>query len=147
DPETRLEGLEQRIRVLNEEDRVRNLQNAYGYYVDRKMWDDVTDLFTNDAVLEIANVGIYEGPDGVRRALERMGPAGLRHGELNDHMQLDMVVSVEPSGIEARSRGIEWGMLGDADDDTAFYTLAVLDRKSTRLNSSHVKISYAVFCL
>src|SRR5690606_41047901 len=26
-------------------------------------------------------------------------------------------------------------------------TLAILDRKSTRLNSSHVKISYAVFCL
>src|SRR5690606_40346011 len=25
--------------------------------------------------------------------------------------------------------------------------LAVADRKSTRLNSSHVKISYAVFCL
>src|SRR5207249_9173985 len=25
--------------------------------------------------------------------------------------------------------------------------LAVLDRKSTRLNSSHVSISYAVFCL
>src|SRR5690606_41993158 len=25
--------------------------------------------------------------------------------------------------------------------------LAVIDRKSTRLNSSHVKISYAVFCL
>src|SRR5690606_41130594 len=27
------------------------------------------------------------------------------------------------------------------------YHLADLDRKSTRLNSSHVKISYAVFCL
>src|SRR5207302_3289729 len=26
-------------------------------------------------------------------------------------------------------------------------TAAALDRKSTRLNSSHVKISYAVFCL
>src|SRR5690554_2385464 len=26
-------------------------------------------------------------------------------------------------------------------------TLATLDRKSTRLNSSHVRISYAVFCL
>src|SRR5690606_15793263 len=136
DPETRLEGLEQRIRVLNEEDRVRNLQNAYGYYVDRKMWDDVTDLFTNDAVLEIANVGIYEGPDGVRRALERMGPAGLRHGELNDHMQLDMVVSVEPSGIEARSRGIEWGMLGDADAGTAFYTLAVFVNRYLKQNDT-----------
>src|SRR5437868_11905604 len=27
------------------------------------------------------------------------------------------------------------------------YTVVVLDRKSTRLNSSHVSISYAVFCL
>src|SRR5699024_11312080 len=28
-----------------------------------------------------------------------------------------------------------------------FYAIAALDRKSTRLNSSHVSISYAVFCL
>src|SRR5690349_23781730 len=28
-----------------------------------------------------------------------------------------------------------------------FYLLFPLDRKSTRLNSSHVEISYAVFCL
>src|SRR5690606_40054463 len=33
--------------------------------------------------------------------------------------------------------------------DSKFHQLAYadLDRKSTRLNSSHVKISYAVFCL
>src|SRR5690606_39822532 len=30
---------------------------------------------------------------------------------------------------------------------TIFVTVEHLDRKSTRLNSSHVKISYAVFCL
>src|SRR5690606_41589712 len=30
---------------------------------------------------------------------------------------------------------------------TAFSPSRLLDRKSTRLNSSHVKISYAVFCL
>src|SRR5690606_40915663 len=29
----------------------------------------------------------------------------------------------------------------------ALIALEVVDRKSTRLNSSHVKISYAVFCL
>src|SRR5690606_39364410 len=28
-----------------------------------------------------------------------------------------------------------------------FITIEIIDRKSTRLNSSHVKISYAVFCL
>src|SRR5690606_41388799 len=35
------------------------------------------------------------------------------------------------------------------EDDTSKKLLysALLDRKSTRLNSSHVKISYAVFCL
>src|SRR5690606_11536671 len=31
--------------------------------------------------------------------------------------------------------------------DVRFFRTAFLDRKSTRLNSSHVKISYAVFCL
>jgi hypothetical protein len=103
-PEAVLPRLEQRIAALNAEDAVRNLQNAYGYYVDRKMWDDVTDLFTEDSMLEIADVGLYEGPDGVRRALERMGQAGLGHGELNDHMQLDMIVEVEPNGLRARAR-------------------------------------------
>src|SRR5690606_41091804 len=28
-----------------------------------------------------------------------------------------------------------------------YFNSSILDRKSTRLNSSHVKISYAVFCL
>src|SRR5690606_41979108 len=39
---------------------------------------------------------------------------------------------------------------GTNDERTArvhFHDLTVADRKSTRLNSSHVKISYAVFCL
>src|SRR5215475_11114136 len=31
--------------------------------------------------------------------------------------------------------------------DANYRSLGVADRKSTRLNSSHVKISYAVFCL
>ncbi len=62
---------------MNEEDKVRNLQNAYGYYMDRKMWDDVTDLFTSDGALSIASVGVYDGPKSIRRALERSGPASL----------------------------------------------------------------------
>src|SRR3712207_9589693 len=33
------------------------------------------------------------------------------------------------------------------DADTLFVKDTVLDRKSTRLNSSHANISYAVFCL
>src|SRR5438067_7055436 len=32
-------------------------------------------------------------------------------------------------------------------DAAIYYSFEALDRKSTRLNSSHVSISYAVFCL
>src|SRR2546426_3689160 len=42
-------------------------------------------------------------------------------------------------GREHRDAGHETGALGDIGH--------VVDRKSTRLNSSHLVISYAVFCL
>jgi hypothetical protein len=133
-PATVLAGLEQRISMMNEEDKVRNLQNAYGYYVDRKMWDDITDLFTTDGALSIADVGVYDGPKSIRRALERSGPAGLKHGQLNELMQLDMAVAIEPGGMEARARGLEFGMLGEADKGTAFYTLAIFENRYVKQN-------------
>src|SRR2546426_6090258 len=37
--------------------------------------------------------------------------------------------------------------MSDAEYDRLFRELLELDRKSTRLNSSHLVISYAVFCL
>lgn len=133
-PSTTLATLERRISVMNDEDKVRNLQNAYGYYVDRKMWDDVTDLFAADGALSIANVGVYDGPKSIRRALERSGPAGLTHGQLNELMQLDMSVAIEPGGMEARSRGLEFGMLGEADKGTAFYTFAIFENRYVKQN-------------
>ena len=133
-PATTLAALEQRISVMNEEDKVRNLQNAYGYYMDQKMWDDVTDLFTADGALSIANVGVYDGPKSIRRALEQNGPAGLKHGQLNELMQLDMSVAIESSGMEARTRGLELGMIGEADKGTAFYTLAIFENRYVKQN-------------
>src|SRR5258707_11362609 len=39
------------------------------------------------------------------------------------------------------------GVVGDLAREIAHNTPPVSDRKSTRLNSSHANISYAVFCL
>src|SRR5690606_41610891 len=39
-----------------------------------------------------------------------------------------------------------FGVLGYGMNKFGFPVASLLDRKSTRLNSSHVKISYAVFC-
>ncbi len=123
-----LTELENRIGVMNDESLVRNLQAAYGYYVDRRMWDDVTDLFASDGVYEVGGVGIYAGRN-IRKALELMGPAGLTHGVLNDRLQFDTVVSIAPGRREARVRGIELGMLGEADKGEAFWEVSVFDNR------------------
>ena len=111
-----LATLEKRIGALNIEDKVRNLQNAYGYYVDRKMWDDVVDLFSADAVIEIAGAGTFSGSEGIRQAMERMGPQGLQQGDFNDHPSFDTIVSVAPGQTEAHTRGFALGMLGNQDE-------------------------------
>src|SRR5690242_21015948 len=60
----------------------------------------------------------------------------LRVGDLDDE-----VVAIHRTGVAELAAGfaIERRLV---DDDTDG-----LDRKSTRLNSSHMSISYAVFCL
>jgi hypothetical protein len=121
-----LAQLEQRIAALNDEDSVRNVQSAFGYYADRKMWDDVVDLFAKESAAEIGAAAIERGPEGVRKALiARMGPAGLQHGELNERPQFDVIVRVMPGGREAEARGIELGMLGDADKGKAAWEISV----------------------
>ncbi len=99
-----LAQVETRIAALNDEDAVRNLQNAYGYYIDRKMWDDVVDLFAQDSAAEIYEQAVARGPEGVRKAIAaHMGAAGLRHGEVNDRLLFDTTVTVLPGRARSRS--------------------------------------------
>lgn len=119
-----LAALATRVDALNDEDRVRNLQSAYGFYADRKMWDDVVDLFAADGVVEIAGQGIWRRPASIRRWLESIGPAGLTHGQLNDRGQNDVIVTISPGGNEAFARGIELGMLGEADQEKGWWEVA-----------------------
>src|SRR3989454_6510760 len=79
--------------------------------------------------------------------LPRLIPDAL---ERNPH--LDLVSPI--GGVPARLKheiGTQVGLLpshdGAADEAAGGHVGAVVDRKSTRLNSSHLVISYAVFCL
>lgn len=125
-------AINQRIANLVETDKVANLQNAFGYYVDRKMWDDAADLFTDDAVLEIADTGIYWGARSIRRSFEKDGPTGLLRGQLNDRPMFDMTVWVSPDGNEARTRGTEFEMLGDSSSGNASLGLSVFENRFVR---------------
>ncbi len=124
-----LAALQKRVDTLNDKDRILNLQSAYGYYADRKMWDDVVDLFAKDGVVEVAGQGIWKGPDGVRRWLAGIGTAGLTHGQLNDRLQNDVTVTIAPGGNEAFARGIELGMLGEADQEKGWWEVATFQTR------------------
>jgi hypothetical protein len=115
-----------RIRRLNDEAEVVRLQNAYGYYVDRRMWDDVTDLFAPDGTLESAEGPRLAGRAAIRAQLEKVAPANLGPGELNDHLQLDPVVTVDPGGLTAHVRGVDLGMVGKNGGD-AWWSLAFFE--------------------
>jgi hypothetical protein len=80
--------------------------------MDRKMWDDVADLFAEDAVMELGLQGVYAGKASIRRALNQFGPPGLREGQLNDRLQLQTVVHVAPDGNTAKVRCVELTLSG-----------------------------------
>ena len=112
-PESRYFSLRARADRLDDENAVQNLQHAYGYYLDRKMWQDVADLFAADGSLELANRGAYVGPERIAGALAALfGPPPLRHGELFDHIMLETVVTVAPDGLKASARTVQLGQLG-----------------------------------
>jgi hypothetical protein len=108
------------------ENQVRNLQNIYGYYVDRRMWDDVTDLFETGGTLDIAGVGRWNGSASIRRGLEREGPAGIGAGELNEHVQFPVIVTVSPDGGEATARGLELAMTGK-NDEKGYWAVSIFE--------------------
>ena len=103
----RVNQLARRAARLNDQAEVTNLQDTYGYAVDRKLWDQVADLFAGNGTLELGLRGVYVGKASIRRALDQFGPQGLREGELNDHVFLETLVSVAPDGRTAKARGVE----------------------------------------
>ena len=125
------QALSARVAALNAEDDVRNLQNAYGYYVDMRMWDDVVDLFAAEGTIELGGK-LYRGKAGVRQAMETMGPQGLTAGILNDRLPFDTLVQVMPGGAEALARGTELAMIGDADAGTASWQVNVFRNRFVR---------------
>src|SRR5690606_12695862 len=111
------------------------------------------------------------GPYGRRAVEEDFGDVTVLHGVIRDGVARDGVTArgVSPQGIAGQgvsprgvalqgvalqsgdARGGAAGRLAVVEDAERGRVLRVhypagRDRKSTRLNSSHVKISYAVFC-
>src|SRR5262245_26788168 len=57
----RVERLEAELDTARSIQQIERLQRAYGYYLDKGLWDEAVDLLTDDCTVEIAGRGVYVG--------------------------------------------------------------------------------------
>src|SRR5690606_39919923 len=103
------------------------------------------------------SVGRVGGPSaGMMFALgimDRLDPEGLTGGHriagtgtIDPEGNVGGVSGVQQKMISAKREGAEYFLVAAESCDQTFDSPVTGDRKSTRLNSSHVKSAYAVFC-
>ena len=103
----RLEALDKRITRLEDLNAIERLQRTYGYFVDKSQWTPLSELFSEDATLEIGGKGLFLGR---KRVLEYMqtafGRDGAKENSLANHMQFQSVPDVSADGTRGwiRSR-------------------------------------------
>src|SRR5690606_33150940 len=86
---------------------------------------------------------VAAGDLSYRAALD--GPAEVASLAAGLNRMLDAIAEANRE-LDAHRRA-ETQLLARIKDNEKMVAIGSIDRKSTRLNSSHVKISYAVFCL
>jgi hypothetical protein len=104
------ERLLERVSLLEDTQAVRSLHFKYGYYMDKGLYDEVVDLFSDRCEVRFMG-GIYRGKAGARRLYcGRFRPVftdgrnGPVDGLLLDHMQLQDIVDVATDGMAAKGR-------------------------------------------
>jgi hypothetical protein len=102
--------LTNRIGVLEDTQAIRNLHHAYGYYLDKCLYEEVADLFSDEGEVRFFG-GRFVGREGIRRLyIERFrnnftgGINGPIHGFLLDHPQHQDVIHVAPDRNTAQAR-------------------------------------------
>jgi hypothetical protein len=95
----KLAALDARIDRLEAMNQIEILQRTYGYFVDKGQWTQLSELFTDDATLEIGGKGLFLGK---KRVLEYMqtafGPDGAKPGVLANHMQFQTLPDISADG-------------------------------------------------
>jgi hypothetical protein len=99
-PQQRIAELERRVGVVEDVLAIRNLQHAYGYYLDKCLYDEVVDLFAEDGEVIFIG-GVYKGKKGAARLYAGRfrnnfagGKNGPTHGRLLDHPILQDIVHI-----------------------------------------------------
>jgi hypothetical protein len=110
--ESDLAQLRRRVTVAEDTELIGKLTRAYGYYLDKALWDELLPLFTDDCEVEISALGVYVGRAQLERLFKQFlgrgpaksGPNGLVWGQLYNHMMVQGIVHVDDDGRHAQGR-------------------------------------------
>ena len=114
----RVDALERELDAVRSVQVIERLQRAYGYYLDKALWDDAVALLTDDCTVEIAGRGVYEGREQALVLFKDLlggGRIGLAEGQIYNHMNLQGVVTIDAAPDTAKGRWralIQAGRLG-----------------------------------
>lgn len=107
----RLDALDKRITRLEDMNQIEKLQRIYGYFVDKGQWTQLSELFADDATLEIGGKGLFLGKPRVLDYMhEAFGTDGPKFGMIANHMQFQPIVDVSPDGKHGWIRSRAWVM-------------------------------------
>lgn len=107
DIQATLSETQRRVDRIESYEELENLESAYGYYLDKNLWNDLADLFAQDGSIELAQRGVYQGQEHVREFLFKVfghGKEGPVAGRLGNHLQLQPVIDVSADGQTAKIR-------------------------------------------
>lgn len=98
----------QRLTVVEDRAAIERLQYIYGYFMDNRMFDEMVDLFTDDAPwMEIGQRGRYIGKERIAAFLLDVlgaGRWGLLRDEVINHVQMQPVITIAADGQTAKAR-------------------------------------------
>ncbi len=97
--DARLKALDARITRLEDMNAIERLQRTYGYFVDKSQWTQLSELFSEDATLEIGGKGLFLGKPRVFEYMQTaFGRDGAKEGSLANHMQFQSIPDISPDG-------------------------------------------------
>jgi SnoaL-like domain len=151
DVNAEIDALTARVEKLEGTRAVKKLQRAFGYYVDRGLWGEAADLFTDDGTIEIGIDGVYVGKVRIREYLRRLhgGQEGLIYGQLNEWMQFQPAVFMARDGRSAAARWLDHGMLGQYKKhaewrDGVYENTYAKDGGVWKIKSLHLYVNFVV---
>jgi SnoaL-like domain len=129
--ESDLTATRQRLSLAEDYQQITNLGYIYGYYLDKALYTQLVDLFTDDVSLEYSGRGVYLGKAHAKELMKMMpgGATGLQDGMLQNHIQLQPVIHVAPDGKTAKGRSRALIMMGDLAKHSALWQEGIYENE------------------